>query len=289
MVKKHSFGVKDAVGTVSEGGSAAPPPGAYIGTLTNMTLKNNSSGDPMFTLYITFNDFPPKLKGHNGYERRHWLNLTDVGAGYVNAFINALAGGESAGTKVQKALWDNGELATKDDSDESPVVSIGAFKPIGKKVGVTLLEDTYIDRNGNERSGVTIGRFMAAGEVSGSIDVDDDDDLVDDGLVDDDDLADDDLADDDENNEEAELRADLEALELKPLRLRARDEYDISAADTKGKTEDEIIDLILDAHFSKEDDPLDDDLDDEPVKSATPITKARSGAKRRTSGDEPPF
>lgn len=310
---RHSFGVKDVVGEVKEGGGGGntppPPAGAYKGTLIQMKLQNNKNNDPMLLCVIQLEIKEKHLKKHDGYWVWHRMNLTDQGAPYVNGFLNALAGGEKEGLALQKELWDKGTLTTKSDTLPSDVTKIGSFtigSPEGKKkIGLVLVERNYT-KDGVEVESVDATRFMPiSGGTAADPDAGDglDDDFADDSLEEGDDLDSspgegaDDLDDDlEETAPEGDPDADAfsakldEVPDLKALRLMARDDYSISGAETKGKTEDEVKDMIFDAWDAARaaagdpdtSDDLDDDLEEKP--KAT-----RRGAKSDSSDGEPPF
>ena len=338
MATTHSFGVKDAVGEVADkvggGGRKSPPPdGAYKLQLTQLTLGPNRNNDMMLTaiLEVRIPESNKKLAKHDGYWVYHRMNLTDQGKSFVNHFLNALAGDEKKGLKLQKDLWENDKLTTKDEDLPSDVTKIGAFvigSPDGKKmVAANLVGRTYTRTNKNtdeeeDVDTVDVTSFMPATATlrKGSDDDEEDDgaDEGDDDLIEEDDLGEedeDDLEEDgeeeSEDDEEAERREELEELDLKSLRKLARDDHDIAASETKGKTEEEVIEMILEAEFGAEEeeeegeeeedeDDLDDELEPEPepepvkkkpaakkaaVKKAAPV---RRGAKAKAS-DEPPF
>lgn len=306
------FGVKDAVGVVKDGGGQIerPPAGSYKGVLKRMTLTKNSKGDHMLKIAIQLNIKDKKLSKHDGYWAWSNLNLTDQGKGYVNSFLNALAGGEKAGLKLQKMFWETHGVTTK-DKDGGDVTKIGNFNigsPDGKRpLAVAITHRTYKNSKGEDVDTVNISRYMVASgaDESAADDVDDvDDDDMDNDFIDDDsddgedfdaeddddaldaaedddegddgeesedddddpengDLEDDEIdldddgdldddADDlddsgDDSDELAELRAELEGIsDLKALRLKARDEFGIGAGETKGKSVEEVREMILD-------------------------------------------
>lgn len=321
MAKRHSFGVKDVVGEVKEGaggGRVDPPPaGAYRGVLIQCKLEENDKGPYLNTIVQL--KMPPKLKKHDGYWLWTRFNISDQGAPYLNGFLNALAGDEKKGLMLQKELWEKGTLTTVDE-DGGDVTKIGSFiigSPEGKKpIAVAVVDRSYTNKDGIEVDTVDATRWMpaTASLSGGDADADDlggdgldDDDLADasgdsldegDGLDDDldgdsgEDSSDGDGADDgDPEADEFNTVLD-EITDLKEARLKARDEFDIAAADTKGKTLDEVKDMIFDAWDAAraeagDPEPDADDLDDLDEKpAAKPAT--RRGAKSKDKGD-PPF
>jgi hypothetical protein len=320
MATKHNFGIKGVVGEVKEpskggGMKVRPPEGTYKGKLTQMKL--NTQGDVPILITVTELIMPKSKKAlakSDGYWVWERFRLTDQAAPYLNGFLNALAGSEKAGLVLQKDVWERGALETKEE-DGGDVLRIGKFKvgsPEGTRlISLALTHDEYVKRGTEDEmvETVRVTRWMSA---TGSLeesddeedvldDTDDTDDLEDDDSIDDDDDEDeddDDLDDDDSDDdededededgdaddEEAALRSELADLDLKALRLKARDDLDISAADTKGKSEEEVIDMIVEAALGDDadddDDDDDDDLDDEPAKPA---------AKRKGKKGEPPF
>lgn len=296
MATTHKFGVKDAVGEVKEGGGGGQTPrpdeGAYKGTLIQLKLTKNGSGDPMLKAIVKLENLPKKQKASEGYWVWNNLNLTDQGKGYVNAFLNALAGSEKEGLKLQRDLWEKGLLSTK-DKDGGDVLAIGKFKigsPDGKrKMGVEITHRTYTNRDGEEVDTVNVARYLPA--AGGS---DDDDDLVDDDDLDDDDVdSDSDDDSDDDLDERDELKEELEELDgdIKALRKKARDEFEIAASETKEKSAEEIIELILEAFDADGDDDAegsdDDDLDDDEDEEEE---EEKPKAKKKKAGKgKPPF
>ena len=102
----------------------------------NVKLKINSAGDPMLKAIAEI-DAP---KGHpmhqyNGAVAFWNGNLTKKGAGYVNEFLQAIAGSVTLGKKLSEAVWKGqhgginlgGDGKPKKDSD-LPVNAIGTIK-----------------------------------------------------------------------------------------------------------------------------------------------------------------
>lgn len=112
-----------------------PPKGPYIGLLKRLELVYNSSDDHMLRGLLEI-DEPKKSKNkkYNGYGVWFNQNVTDVGAPYLNAFLEALAGDDPAKQKsLKKAFWGGGPtIAGK--SDEGHVLKIGTVK-IGSPEG----------------------------------------------------------------------------------------------------------------------------------------------------------
>lgn len=304
---KHSFGIKGAgVGAKTEQGRgrvAPPPAGTYAAILLQMKLSENRSGDPMLTCIFQLKITNPKLKKHDGFWVWHRFNITEQSVEYINGFLNCLAGNERKGLALQNQFWGDGGITTLNESAVADVLSIGNFKinsPKGTRpIVVTVMEDVYTDTKGNEVETVVVTKFAPAGAAEESADEEADDDAdVEDTDADFDDEADDEAETDDEtgddeadddglgdtdDDEADELEAELKGLDLRALRLKARDEYDIAAADTKGKTEEEVIAMILEAAAEGDDDGLDDDLDEEPEEKPAPAKR-----RRGTKGN-PPF
>lgn len=179
----------------------APPKGRYKVRLKRMTHGTIRSGDnagaPRFNCLLELIG-PKSAEKYVGYGFWHGLNLTKQGAGYVNQFLNGLAGSsESAQRALRKAFWD-ADIVVDDDNH---VIKIGKTK-IGSPDGQLTLEITTRmgkDRDGNPRSEV-VSVLVPQNETESSSEADDDEDddvLAD--VEDDTELEEDDEDDDDED------------------------------------------------------------------------------------------
>lgn len=182
----------------------APPKGRYKVRLKRMTHGTIRSGDnagaPRFNCLLELIG-PKSAEKYTGYGFWHGLNLTKQGAGYVNQFLNGLAGSsESAQRALRKAFWD-ADIVVDDDSH---VVKIGKTK-IGSPDGQLTLEITTRmgkDRDGNPRAevvSVLVPQNETGSDSSSDADEDEDDDVLAD--VDDDESEDDEQDEDDDDED----------------------------------------------------------------------------------------
>lgn len=176
-----------------------PPKGRYKVRLKRMTHGTIRSGDnagaPRFNCLLELVG-PKSAEKYAGYGFWHGLNLTKQGAGYVNQFLNGLAGSSSsAQTALRKAFW-GADIVVDDDGH---VTKIGKMK-IGSPDGQLTLEITTRmgkDRDGNPRAEVVSvlvpqnDSDELPAEVEGD-DEDEDDDVLEEVEEDDDDEDDDD-------------------------------------------------------------------------------------------------
>lgn len=169
-----------------------PPKGRYKVRLKRMTHGTIRSGDnagaPRFNCLLELIG-PKSADKYVGYGFWHGLNLTKQGAGYVNQFLNGVAGSsESAQRSLRKAFW-GADIVVDDDGH---VQRIGKTK-IGSPDGQLTLEITTRlgkDRDGNARAEV-VSVLVPQNETASSESSDDDDD--DDDLI----LEEDDVEDSD--------------------------------------------------------------------------------------------
>lgn len=177
-----------------------PPKGVYRGKLKRLALKKNKNGDWMFNGVVEINETSRHKKQYNGYGAWFNQNITESGAPFVNAFLDAL--GLSKAQK--KAFW--GSTGVKTETGDSkdgphPVEAIGGFR-VKEEMPIVFLgkRDSY---NGEER--LQVGRFLVADQVKSSDDVDDETDIDEDEDVIDDDFDDEEDEEDDEEVDDAEL------------------------------------------------------------------------------------
>lgn len=177
----------------------APPKGRYKVRLKRMTHGTIRSGDnaglPRFNCLLELVG-PKSAEKYAGYGFWHGLNLTKQGAGYVNQFLNGLAGSsESAQRALRKAFW-GADIVVDDDGH---VQRIGKTK-VGSPDGQLTLEITTRmgkDRDGNPRAEV-VSVLVPQNDSASSVESDEDEDEDDDDVIMDDD-ADEDDSDDDES------------------------------------------------------------------------------------------
>lgn len=178
-----------------------PPKGVYRTKATMWKIVDNSAGDQM--LKIIFEIAEPKgskKAKYNGYAIWHNSNLTEKGAPFANAMLDALG-------IPRKAVWGGGIITSKDDVEK--IIKIGGKSPLGLEVMVSTARREYPKGSGD--FSLNIVTFLGKPEEADE-DSDDDDDEDDDedekpakskpskSKSDDDDDEDDD--DDDEDDED---------------------------------------------------------------------------------------
>lgn len=316
---KDAVGAEAAGGNFYEG--EVPPAGVYHGIIKRLELTNSAKGDPMLKCLIEVSDKDAKKKKYNGYGIWTNLMVTDQGKGYVNLMLNSIAGSLEKGMKLQKLFWLKG-VSTVGDGEGHILKIGGTFKVNSPNAEIPVIVGTKRGSyKGEERLEVSRFLVPSAeANTDAEDEAEDEDDVIDADVVDEADLEDeaeeaddddeeaadddddepadddaeeeadedsadedaDDLDDEDGEDENDVLRNELLALELKPLRIRARDDYNIYAGDSKGKTQSQIIDMIFDSLEDTADDDVEDDDDlDEPAATVTAI--------RRTKGKKAPF
>lgn len=182
----------------------APPKGRYKVRLKRMTHGTIRSGDnagaPRFNCLLELIG-PKSAEQYIGYGFWHGLNLTKQSAGYVNQFLNGIAGSsEAAQRSLRKSFWGADILV----DDESHVQRIGKVK-IGSPDGQITFEITSKvgkDRDGNPRSEV-VSILVPQNDTGATFDSEDDDDedaedVLADVTEDEEDEVDEDDDDDDE-------------------------------------------------------------------------------------------
>lgn len=287
-----------------------PPVGPYRGVLKRLELKKSGPaskvpGTPMLGYLVEIKEPKGSKKAkYNGYGIFGNQMITDQGKGYLNLMLNSIAGSPEKGLKLQRLFWEKGVTTEKDG--EGHIKKIGTFNVGSPDCEIDVIFGTKNKKTNTQypEPGLEITKFMVAAESGDDdddegvddddddadfsddddadgdgdesdegVDDEDDDDLGDDG--DDDDLGDEGAEGDDEGVDE-ELKAELAELDLKALRLRARDEFGIAAPETKGKTPEEITQMILEVSKSRYED--DDDLDGEEEEPVKPVRKKKANA-----------
>lgn len=318
------FGVKDAVGNVETGGNfydvaknGLPPVGTYRGVIKRLELKKSgpkakTPGTPMLNYLFEIKEPKgSKLEKYNGYGIFGNQMITDQGKGRLNQMLNAIAGSEEAGLKLQKMFWLQG-VVLKGKEELGHIQKIGTFNVKSPECELKVAVSTRKKKTSKEypEPGLDVASFlMTVGaddddeDIEGvedetgqdnfedfsDVDVDDDDGEAEDADAEseeadvdgdveeasdaDDDAGDDgedldgeagdldgeddsiseeldeDLDDDLDGGEEDQQAALKERLaditELKVIRLLARDEFDIPAPATKGKSVEDVADMIL--------------------------------------------
>ena len=238
-----------------------PPKGTYRVRLKRMELKMNKNDDPMFSILLEIAERKgSKLAKYNGYGVWHNLNVTDQGKGYVNGFLDALAGkSQVAQKKMRRAFWETG-IVTEGKTDLGHVLKIGTTKvnsPDGELM-MAISGKTEPDYKDKSVMRLIVGSFLI-GEPSSDEDEDEEDeDEDDDDIEEDDDDVDVDEEDDEDEEEEDEDEED-------------GDDDDDDPDDDDAEDEDDDGD-------DEEDDDEEEEEEPEPVKK--PARKRTTAAKR---------
>lgn len=117
-----------------------PPNGTYRYTIKSMKIKTNRSGDSMLSILFVLDDKTGKFTKHNGSACWWNGNLTKVGAGFVNRFLNA------AGLGLHD-LWTGRVLVSAEDNEV--VTKIGSKAVEGLAVMISVKHGE--DNKGNDR------------------------------------------------------------------------------------------------------------------------------------------
>ena len=146
-----------------------PPKGAYICKTGLFRIVDNSSGDPMFKIIFEIAEPKGSKKAqYNGYAIWHNANITQQGAPYLNAMLDALG-------LPRKAVWSGaaGGIVTSKENPED-VVKIGGTKVRGIEVFVTTKRDNY--PVGSDEWNLKATSFSSIDDVPDRPEEDDDDD-----------------------------------------------------------------------------------------------------------------
>ena len=144
---------------------------------------------------------PKSAEQYVGYGFWHGLNLTKQSAGYVNQFLNGIAGSsEAAQRSLRKSFWGADILV----DDDGHVQRIGKVK-IGSPEGQITFEITSKvgkDRDGNPRSEV-VSVLVPQNDSGATFESDDEEDEAEDVLADvEEDEDEDELDEDDDDDDE---------------------------------------------------------------------------------------
>lgn len=280
-IKKMDFsnvnGGADAEATVGNFYDGPTPPykeplRGIVKRVTIGAIKSGANkGAPRINMLCEVQE-PSKSKNakYNGYGVWHGLNVTDQGAGYVNQWLNSLAGeSEVAQKKLKRSFWGAGGV--KVDSDDH-LITIGTFK-ISSPNGTSPV--AWVGKKGKSQDGeerYEIGSFLIPKGSSSDADEDeeefedDEEEEFDDDADDEDDDLDDDEDDDDADEEDDDDGDDGED----------DDDTDDDDEDDEEEDDDEDED---DADESS-DDEEDEEDDDEEEEEETPAPKKRVARKR---------
>lgn len=242
------FGV-DGVGEETAGFYDGPPPvpGTYTGKVKRMELSktgptSNKPGSPLIKMVVEITG--PKDNKFIGAGIWHNLNPTKESAGFVNNFLNALAGpSEAAQLKMQKDFWNEGPLLDKSGVHFLKIGQTKIDSPEGEReVAFVVKKKTY-----KGETGAAISRFLIKKGESGGLNGDTDDDAddgndIDFGVVDDADLEDDDttVVDEPEADGDEDADGDVDAVvdnDVDP----EDDTSDSSDDDGDGADEDVVV------------------------------------------------
>ncbi len=119
----------------------------------------NKSNDPMIKYLI---ELKAKAKSANskydGYGVWGNLNITDQGKGYVNAFLDAISDGTTAGMrKMRKAFWEGGLVVDGDGIGH--VIRIGTLKVNSPKAELAVSFSGKKDSFGGQDK-LIVGKFL---------------------------------------------------------------------------------------------------------------------------------
>lgn len=219
-----------------------PPKGVYRFELTMLRLKENRNGDPMINGRLRMAELRKDKKQYNGYGCWFNLNVTKQGRGWVNNFIDALAKDDKQALALRKAFWDQKVML---DKEEPPnILSIGTLK--------------IHDKNLVLRAQCGVKKY------EGELDLDPKVFLRDDGKVPADADAETETeeegweeteaeeTDSDVDEEYDERAEELEELSETDLKKILKSDHEKKLADYKGKTKDELVEMILDLEFPEE-------------------------------------
>lgn len=201
----------------------------------------------------------------NGFGVWHGLNITDQGAGYVNQWLNALAGdSEVAQRKLRRQFWGTGGVKV---DDEDHLISIGTFK-VNSPNGTSPI--AWVGKKGKDQDGDEQYQIASFAILKGASDADEDEDDIDD--EDGEDYDDD--ADDEDGDEYDDEDSDDEGSDEDDEEDDDGDDGDDDADADEDDEDDEEED------DDEDEDDEDDDSDDEEEEEAAPAPKKRVARKR---------
>lgn len=256
-----------------------PPKGVYRMRMKFLRLKMSKTGNPMLNALFEVCEpakigakANPKAK-YNGYAQFWHGNITPQGAGFVNAFLDAL--------KInRRKFWDKD---VHHDNDGEPKVEgesylLGTITKIGTKVikegdeGPLLTVSITKDKPYNNEERMKASGFAEARAAGKPTDEDDDDAYEEDEAEEEfeeeeaeesESEEDEDAAEEEESDEEFDARVEeLEALSLVKLKAVAK-KNGAKLADYKTLDEDGLIELILEQEFPPEDEEAEEEEPEE--------------------------
>lgn len=283
-----------------------PPKGIYRCAMKFLRLKKNRNNDPMLNGLLVVNEPAGSKKAqYNGYDFWFNLNVTNQGSRWVNNFLSAIVP-EAKVAAVRKAFWEQKVMI---DKGEPPnVLSIGGVKIVENMlVTVQCGRKTY---EGDDA--LDAKRFIRPTDMTFNADGASEATETEEEDWEETETEEEVTEEDGEEVSEEEAAREEELAEMKrPALLKLCKELDITG--TRGKSEDDIIGMILDVEFGEEEEGEEEEPEEEmeeeevaeeepePAKPARrsrkastppppPPARAKTGTRRRRAASgEPPF
>lgn len=286
-----------------------PPKGVYRCAMKFLRLKTNKNGDPMLNGLLIVNEPAGSKKSqYNGYDFWFNLNVTSQGSRWVNNFLSALVP-EDKVAAVRKGFW--AQKVMIDKGEPPNVLSIA-----GVKITENMLI-TAVCKMKQEYGGT--GTTLEPSQFSRPADTTLNTDGLSESAGEDEDWEDEEgeeepeAAEDEMSEEEAARYDELIAMD-RPALLRAAKAAGVSVK--RGTSEEDITNAILDVEFAEAEDEDEEEEEEiaeeeeeeeepepEPVKPARrrsskpaaaaakeePPARARTGTRRRATGNKSPF
>lgn len=148
VINAGDFTGTNAAEGFSEYDGPTPPKGSYKCKVSRWWLKDNSKGDKMFKIVLVIAEPKSSEKArYNGYAIWHNANLTNVGAPFANAMLDAMGLSRAAVWKGE----DGGVIVSKKDDEvvgriggrniaDLPVTVIGTRK---RRYGTEVEDDEW--------------------------------------------------------------------------------------------------------------------------------------------------
>lgn len=183
--------------------------------IKNLKIKINSSNNPMFTCIAEVDNKPGHPYAQYNGAVMFWNgNLTKQGAGYVNEFLQAVAGNATLGKKLAEAVWvakhGGMNLAEKAPTKDGVIVNaIGTMKFGADKERYAEVITAHSKVGKGPRKGeidLAVGSWVLPKAVERTPDEEDEDEAND--YADEDDQEDGVEVDEDEDEDEDEDDAD---------------------------------------------------------------------------------
>ena len=173
----------------------APPKGRYrvkLKRMTHGTIKTgDNAGKDRFNCLLELTG-PESASKYKGYGFWHGLNLTKQGVGYVNQFLNGLAGPDEVKQRaLRKAFW-AADILTDEDGHVQRIGKLKINSPDGERE-LEITSKMGKDRDGNVRADVASVLVPQNGSSVADAEEEDDEDEEEDN---------DDLLEEDEDDDE---------------------------------------------------------------------------------------